>query len=101
MMRTDSITRRYLYILFALAVGAVVFSVVLMALIAGFGYLGYDGNTQISATCPVSPAYWIVKYSQIGMIQEICFIFSILCAAASIAFFLLMLRSLIGAKHSE
>ena len=101
MMRSDSIRRRYLYILFALSVGALVFSVVLMALIAGFGYLGYDGKTQISATCPTTPAYWIVKYSQIGLIEEICFIFSIFCTAATIGLFLLMLRSLISAKHSE
>jgi hypothetical protein len=63
MMKSDSVSRTYLYILFVLSIAGVVMAVVLMAVIAGLDFMGFNGNTQISGTCT---GYFQLKYTQVG-----------------------------------
>jgi cytochrome bd-type quinol oxidase subunit 2 len=98
MIMSDSLPRRSLYILFVLSIAGVVLAVVLMALLAGLGYMGFDGNSQVSGTCT---GYFLNKYSQTAMIEEVAFIFSILSLAAFSAVLILMVRCFLEANKSE
>jgi hypothetical protein len=98
MMRSDLLSRTYLYVLFVLSIAAEVFAVVLMSLLAGFDYIGFNGNTQISGTCPTTTSYYSNKYTQIGLIEETAFIFSILSLAAFSVVFALMIKCVAEAR---
>lgn len=88
-MQSDSVPRKYLYILFALSIAGVVMGVVLMGLLAGLDFIGFDGNTQISGLCT---GYFAIKYGLAATIESFVFVFSILSLASFLAVLILMVR---------
>lgn len=59
-MKSESVSRTHLYVLFVLSIAGVVMAVVLMGLLAGLDFIGFNGNTQITGTCS---GYFLNKYS--------------------------------------
>ena len=92
-MKSDSVSRTYLYILFVLSIAGVLMAVVLMALIVGLDFMGFNGNTQISATCT---GYFQLKYTQVAArLQQLAFVFSIFSLASILAVLILMVRCIL------
>lgn len=60
MMKSDSVPRTHLYILFVLSIAGVVLAAVLMALLIGLDFMGFNGSSQISGTCT---GYFQLKYT--------------------------------------
>lgn len=48
----------------------------LIILIGVFGFVGFNGTTQISATC--TDTYFATKFSSVTKIVEVCFVCSVL-----------------------
>jgi hypothetical protein len=66
MLATDSIHKKYLYILLAISIAAETLAITLLVLLSALDYIGFDGANNISATCP--SYYYTNKYGNPSLI---------------------------------
>lgn len=61
MMTSDSLPRKYLYILFIIAIAAVCFALVIFIVLSALDFIGFDGGSPVSTTV-CTHSYFITKY---------------------------------------
>ena len=99
----ESFSKPLFYFSFALSVIIWILSIVLIVLLAVFGFVGLNNTTQISTTCSsVTQTYYATKYnSNSNLMVQISFIFSVLAVVFSTIVAVILLVFLVKLAKDE
>lgn len=101
MSDSDSLSKRNIYILLILAICAELFAIVFFVLLSTLGFIGFDGGNPITATscsAPNNNSYLSTKYSQINLIVQMVYVFSIICLVFCSGVLAIMVKCLLNAR---
>jgi hypothetical protein len=98
MMASDTLPRRSLTLLLVAGIVAAVFAAVLFVLLSALDFIGFDGNSPITADCSSASAYYQAKYPQIALMMKTAYIFSLLCLLCSSAGAIIIVKCVLAAR---